>query len=129
MSTSFCYVFIFEKRTCITQFRNDSLSLELSFLTVEFYVKCYVAESRSHHRENYTHGTDYQINRKDGMVSYSSCNANSQQVTLTRHRVTTCRYLSPSETAKSLSVLVSVTVRTDTPQKMTPKVRLICEPW
>lgn len=83
MSTSFCYVFIFEKCTCITQFGNDNLSLELSFLTVEFfYVKCYVAESRSHHRKNYTHVTDY-----------------------------------------------AVSVRTETPQKMTPKVRLMSEPW
>ena len=78
MSTSFCYVF--EKCT----FGNDNLSLELSFLTVEFffYVKCYVSESRSHHRKNYTHLTDY-----------------------------------------------AVSVRTETPQKMTPKVRLMSEPW
>ena len=76
MSTSFCYVFIFEKCMCITQFGNDSLGLELSLLTVEFYVNCYVAESRSHHRKSYTHVTDYQMNRKDGMVCYSSCNVN-----------------------------------------------------
>ena len=72
MSTSFCFVFIFEKCMCITQFGNDSLSPELSLLTAEFYV----AESRSHHRKRYTHVTDYQINSKDGMVCYSSCNVN-----------------------------------------------------
>ena len=61
---------------CITKFGNDSLNLELSLLTAQFYVNCYIEECGSQHRKSYTHVTDYQINRKDGMVSYSSCNVN-----------------------------------------------------
>lgn len=51
--------------------------LQLSFLTAELCVNCNVAESRAHHRKNYTNATDYRINRKDKVVCYSTYDASN----------------------------------------------------
>ena len=41
MSTSFCYVFIFEKCTCITQFGNDSLVLSFYVQLTSTFVRLF----------------------------------------------------------------------------------------